>query len=136
MADSGFKVPVGVVCVEEYTVKEENTAKHVGSGDVAVLSTPSMIAFMEETSMKCAQQYLPRDYTTVGVAVNVKHVNPAPLGSTIRVESRILSHEGKRIVYEVKAYYKGLLVGEGLHERFIVNRERFAEKVKRLLEAP
>lgn len=136
MADLGFRVPVGAICVEDYIVEEENIARHVGSGDVAVLSTPSMIAFMEETSMKCTQQYLPSEYTTVGVAVNVKHVNPAPLGSTVRVESKILSHEGRRIVYEVKAYYKGLLVGEGVHERFIVNREKFAEKVKRLLEAP
>lgn len=129
-----FSIPIGVMCVDEYTIREEHIAKHVGSGDVAVLSTPSMIAFMEKTSMKCVQQYLPEEYTTVGTLVNVRHLNPAPLGSTIRVESKLLAREGKKLVFEVRAYYRGMLLGEGFHERFIVHRERFIEKVRKLSE--
>jgi predicted thioesterase len=92
-----------------------------------------MILFMERTSMRCAQQYLPEPYTTVGVSVNVRHLNPAPLGGVVRVVSRLVSVEGRRLVFEVKAYYRDMLVGEGIHERFIVNREKFAEKVKSYL---
>lgn len=134
MGDGGFKIPVGLVCVEEFTVKEEHVARHVGSGDFAVLSTPSMIAFMEETAMKCAQRFLPSEYTTVGSLVNIKHVNPAPLGATIRVESKIAISEGRKIVYEVRAYLGDILIGEGVHERFIVNREKFIEKARRMAQ--
>ncbi|MEM1618814.1 MAG: thioesterase family protein [Desulfurococcaceae archaeon] len=135
MENNEFRIPLGVVCSEEFLIGEEHIAKHVGSGNVRVLSTPSMIAFMERTSMNCVQRYLPEGYTTVGVLVNVKHVNPAPVGSTIRVESRIVLREGRKLVFEVKAYYGDLLIGEGVHERFIVNTEKFIDKVKKLLES-
>ncbi|MEM0469719.1 MAG: thioesterase family protein [Desulfurococcaceae archaeon] len=129
-----FDIPLNTVCVEEYTVKDEHAAKHVGTGDVAVLSTPSMIAFMEKTSMACVQQYLPPEYTTVGVLVNVKHLNPAPVGSTIRVESKLVAREGRRLVFEVKALLKETLIGEGIHERFIVHGKRFIERAKKIFE--
>jgi predicted thioesterase len=127
-----WSLQVGLTCSDEYTVTEEYTAKHISS-DAPVLSTPAMILFMERTSMRCAQQYLPEPYTTVGVSVNVRHLNPAPLGGVVRVVSRLVSVEGRRLVFEVKAYYRDTLVGEGIHERFIVNREKFAEKVKSYL---
>ncbi|MEM4004586.1 MAG: thioesterase family protein [Desulfurococcaceae archaeon] len=128
MENNEFGIPLGVACSEKFLVGEEHTAKHVGSGNIRVLSTPSMIAFMERTSMNCVQRYLPEGYATVGVLVNVKHVNPAPVGSTIRVESRIVLREGRKVVFEVKAYYGDLLVGEGVHERFI-------DKVRKLIES-
>ena len=123
----------GLTCSDEYTVTEEYTAKHVSS-EIPVLATPAMILFMERTSMKCAQQYLPEPYTTVGVSVNVRHLNPAPLGGTVKVISRLLSVDGRRLVFEVKAYYRDVLIGDGVHERFIVNKEKFAEKVRSLLK--
>ena len=133
MSGSELSLPVGIVCSEEYVVKEEYAAKHVGSGDVAVLATPAMIAFMERTSLNCVQPYLPPEYTTVGTLVNVKHLNPAPLGGVVRVESRLISQEGRRLVFEVKAFYGSTLIGEGVHERFIVHREKFAEKLKKIM---
>ncbi len=123
----------GLTCSDEYVVSEEHVAKHISS-DISVLSTPAMILFMERTSMKCAQQYLPEPYTTVGVAVNVRHLNPAPLGGVVRVISKLLSIEGRRLVFEVRVYYRDVLIGEGLHERFIVNREKFIERVKSVLK--
>ncbi|MGC8983415.1 MAG: thioesterase family protein [Desulfurococcaceae archaeon] len=132
MSEVSESVPVGISCTEEHYASEEHAARHVGSGDVAVLSTPSMIAFMERTSMNCVQKYLPRGYTTVGTVVNVRHLNPAPIGSKIRVESRLVEKDGRRLVFEVKAYWGDVLIGEGLHERFIVNREKFLEKLKKL----
>jgi len=121
-----------LTCSEEYTVTEEYAAKHISSG-ISVLSTPAMILFMEKTSMRCAQQYLPEPYTTVGISVNVRHLNPAPIGGVVRVVSRLLSVNDRRLVFEVKAYYRDVLIGEGIHERFIVNREKFTERVKSLL---
>ena len=124
---------MGLTCSDEYTVTEEYTAKHI-SNEIPVLATPAMIFFMEKTSMKCAQQHLPEPYTTVGISVNVRHLNPVPLGGTVKVISRLLSVEGRKLVFEVKAYYRDVLVGEGVHERFIVNKEKFAEKVRSLLK--
>lgn len=128
-----LEIPPNLTCIEEYVVKEEHVAKHVGSGDIGVLSTPSMIAFMERTSMKCVQQYLPQNYTTVGTLVNVRHLNPAPLGGIIKVESKLIAQDGRRLLFQVKAFYKNVLIGEGQHERFIVHREKFAEKLRRIL---
>jgi predicted thioesterase len=115
-------------------VSEEYVAKHIGR-DISVLSTPAMILFMEKTSMKCVQQYLPEPYTTVGVAINVRHLNPAPLGGVVKVVSKLMIIEGRKLVFEVKAYYRDVLIGEGLHERFIVNREKFLERVKSILKS-
>ncbi len=123
----------GLTCIEEYIVTEEHTAKHIGSGEVSVLSTPSMILFMERTSLNCVQKHLPNEYTTVGTMISVKHLNPAPIGGVVRVESKLVLVDGRRLVFEVKAYYKDILIGEGQHERFIVNREKFMEKVKKIL---
>lgn len=130
-----ISIPENLVCVDEYYVPEDYAAKHIGSGDVMALSTPAMIALMERTSMMCVQKYLPEDYTTVGTLVNVKHVNPAPVRDKIRVESRLVRVEGRRLVFEVKAYYKNTLVGEGVHERFIVSKSKFVEKLKRIMSS-
>ncbi|MCC6041484.1 MAG: thioesterase family protein [Desulfurococcaceae archaeon] len=127
-----WSLQVGLTCSDEYTVTEEYTAKHISS-ELPVLATPAMILFMERTSMRCAQQYLSEPYTTVGVSVNVRHLNPAPIGGVVRVVSRLINVEGRRLVFEVKAYYRDVLVGEGVHERFIVNRVKFTEKVKSIL---
>lgn len=125
-------IPINLTCVEEHVLGDEYAAKHLGSGDVKVLSTPAMIAFMERTSMKCVQKYLSPEYTTVGTVVNVKHLNPAPTSGIVIVESKLIAREGRRLLFEVRAYYKDKLIGEGLHERFIVDREKFIEKLRKL----
>ncbi len=124
----------GLYCEEEYVVEEHHTASHVGSGDVGVLSTPSMIAFMEKTARMCVEKYLPREYTTVGTMVNVRHLNPAPRGARVKVSAKLINVEGRRLLFEVKAYWGETLLGEGTHERFIVNREKFAEKLKSMMK--
>lgn len=129
-----YNIPLNLECREEYLVREEHTAKHIGSGEVEVLSTPSMILFMEHTALKCVEKYLPQNYTTVGIRVDVKHKNPAPKGGKVEVVSIIRGVEGRKIVFEVKALWKNIIVGEGIHERFIVNKEKFLEKLKSLMK--
>ena len=129
-----FNVKTGTICRQEYEVREEHTAKHVGSGDVEVLSTPSMILFMENTSLNCIQQFLPPEYTTVGISVNVKHLNPAPRGEKVLVEAEIAKVEGRKVFLRVKTMWKNLVIGEGEHTRYIVEKERFLNKVRKLIE--
>jgi len=128
------QIPEGLVCRDEYIVTDEYTAKHIGSGEVEVLATPAMILFMERTALLCVQRYLPENLTTVGTLVNVKHVNPVPKNEKVVVEAKLIKIEGRKLTFEVRASWKDLLIGEGIHERFIVDRQRFAEKVRRLLE--
>ncbi len=116
-----------------FYVGEEYTAKFLGSGEVSVLSTPSMIAFMENTARLAVEPYLPEGCITVGTMVHVKHVAPAPRGSSIRVQTVLRKIEGRKLVFEVKAFWRGKVIGEGVHERYIVDRERFLGKVKNLL---
>ncbi|MCS7385749.1 MAG: thioesterase family protein [archaeon GB-1867-005] len=129
-----FEVKPGISLIEDYEVKPEHAAKHVGSGEVEVLSTPSMIAFMERTALKCVQKQLPKGFITVGVGVNVKHLKPAPVGAKVTVEAELVKVEGRKLTFKVKAKWKEVTIGEGTHERYIVNKEKFLEKVKRMFE--
>ena len=115
-----------------FVVGDEHVAKHVGSGDVEVLSTPSMIAFMERVAMECVQVFLPEGYTTVGTAVEVRHLNPAPKGVEVEVAAKLVEVDGRRLKFEVEARWGSVLVGKGVHERFIVERLKFLEKVREL----
>jgi len=122
---------VGIRKETKVVVREEHSARSVGSGHVKVLSTPSMIAFMEGVSRDLVQPYLPEGYTTVGTRVDVRHLNPAPVGHEITVRSELIAVEGRKLIFKVEAFWKEYKIGEGKHERYIVNLERFIDKVKR-----
>jgi len=130
---SSFGIQLNTLCREDYVVKSEHTAKHLGSGEVEVLSTPSMILFIESTALKCIQQFLSNEYTTVGVRIDIKHLNPAPVNSKVTVETKIVGIEGRKIILETRVFWKTLLIGEGVHERFIVDKRKFLNKVRKLM---
>jgi len=132
MSSLKVEIPVGLTCKDKFKVKPEHTAKVLGSGGVDVLSTPSMIAFMENVAWKCVERHLPEGYTTVGVKVSIEHLNPVPVGAEVTVEAKLIRVEGRKLVFEVRAFWNNLKVGEGIHERYIVNRAKFDNKVKEL----
>ncbi|ARM74893.1 thioesterase family protein [Acidianus manzaensis] len=115
---------------KEFVVKPENSASYVSSGAVNVLSTPSMIAFMEDVSFNLLQKKLKEGLTSVGFHIDVKHLAPAPIGSKIIVKSKIISEEGKKVTFKVEAYYNEKKIGEGIHERVIVNEKEFMKRVE------
>ena len=120
---------------KEYVVKDEHTAKFLGSGDVDVLSTPAMILFMENTARLSVQDKLPEGLTTVGTHVDVRHLRPAPRGAKIRVKAKLIKQEGRKLIFEVEAYWNQELIGKGIHERYIVHREKFLNKVRKMIKA-
>ena len=132
MSSLEVKIPVGLTCKDRFKVKPEHTAKILGSGGVEVLSTPSMIAFMENVAWRCVEKYLPEDYTTVGVKVSIEHLNPAPVGAEVTVEAKLVKVEGRKLIFEVKTFWNNLKMGEGIHERYIINKAKFNSKVKEL----
>jgi fluoroacetyl-CoA thioesterase len=122
-------IPVGTSLKRTMIVGEEHLASRVGSGGLDVYATPSMIAFMEGTALKAVQEFLPDTSSTVGTLINVKHVKASPLGATITGEAIVTEVDGRRLVYEVKAFDNSGLIGEGVHERFVVDSERFMAKL-------
>jgi len=111
-------------------VKEEDTAKHLGSGNVAVLATPRMIALMEKASVKAVDHLLPPGQATVGSEVRVRHLAATPQGMEVMVCSELVEVEGRRLTFKVEAFDEREKIGEGTHIRFIIDLERFREKVK------
>ena len=93
-----------------------------------------MISFMEYVSWKCVQKYLPEGYATVGVKVCVEHKAPAPIGARVKVVSKLLKVEGRKLTFRVEVWYGETLIGEGVHERYIVNLEKFRKKVSSMVK--
>ena len=107
---------------------EVGTAIMETSGKLSVFGTPFMIALMENTAFKSVQPYLEENQGTVGTLLNVKHVAATPVGMEVRCETKLVEIDRKRLVFEVKAFDACGLIGEGLHERFIVDNEKFMQK--------
>jgi len=111
-------------------VREEDTAQHLGSGNVAVLATPRMIALMEGASVKAVDHLLPSGQATVGSEIRVRHLAATPQGMEVTVHSELVEVEGRRLTFKVEAFDEGEKIGEGTHIRFIIDLDRFREKVK------
>jgi predicted thioesterase len=107
------------------TVVHENTAAHVGAGGVEVFATPMMIALMENASWKAVADHLDEGYVTVGTLVHVRHLAATPLGQQVHATAKLIEIDGRRLVFQVEAYDEQKKIGEGQHERFIVNLDRF-----------
>jgi predicted thioesterase len=112
-----------------HIVEEKHTAKHLGSGGVPVLATPMMIAWMEETSRGVIEPRLPPGQLTVGAHLDIRHLAPTPVGKQITVRAELLSVEGRKLVFHVEAHDEQEKVGEGTHERFIIDLEKFGQRV-------
>ena len=107
---------------------EDVTAKNVGSGTVAVLATPMMVALMEKTCLLSVRPCLEEGQDTVGTRVDVTHTAATPVGMTVRCESELIGIDRRRLVFRVVARDDAGIVGEGTHERFIIDVEKFQAK--------
>lgn len=119
---------VGIKGKDTVKVVYENTAVAVGSGVLEVFATPMMIALMEKTACNSVIPYLDEGDGSVGTELNVKHVAATPMGMTVTCESELIEVDGRRLVFKVEAYDEAGLIGQGTHERFIVNNEKFQSK--------
>ena len=110
-------------------VAHENTAASVGAGGVDVFGTPMMIALMENASWRAVADYLDEGDVTVGTVVSVRHLAATPLGQRVRATAELIVIDGRRLVFSVEAYDEKRKIGDGQHERFIVNLERFIQRI-------
>ena len=119
----------GLTHTSQLTVTEAVTAIEMGSGDLPVLATPSMMALMENAAMLAVAPHLPEGSTTVGGHISVSHIKPTPVGETVTATATVVKVDGKKIEFEVKAHCGDILLGEGSHLRFIVDREKFMSRL-------
>ena len=125
-----YMLKTGIRGNYEMEVTEEQLAVNVGSGSVHVFATPMMVAWIEHTAAASVAAELPEGKTTVGTLVNVSHVAASPVGMKLRFETELteISANGKILSFQVAAYDEGGVIGEGTHQRAVVDRARFEEK--------
>lgn len=116
----------GMSAEQEMETRPGMGVNHVGP--VEMLSTPSMIGFMEGVCLKLMQQHLPPGQTSVGARVDVRHLAPSPVGKPVRVKATFLRTEGRRYIFEVQAFSGETKIGEGIHERAAIDPSRFRTK--------
>lgn len=120
---------------KDYTVKEDMLATHVGSGSVRVLATPVLVALLEAASAELVQGRLSEGEATVGTKVNLDHLNPTPLGAKISVTTELTETEGRLFRFAVSAADETGPIASGVHERFVINMERFSAKAEKRKKA-
>lgn len=111
-------------------VSSENCAFTMGSGNLPVFATPAMVALMENAAMLAVAEVLPIGSTTVGGEINVKHIKPSPVGAEVTATASLMAVEGRKLLFNVSAYDTEGEIGSGTHVRFVVDSERFMNKLK------
>src|SRR5215207_5604234 len=124
------KIMPGLVGEQTLLVTSEQSARHFGSGSVDVFATPAMIALMESAAMAALDAVLDAGTTTVGTFIEIRHLAATPLGTEVRARAEVTAVEGREVRFTVQAWDARELIGDGTHTRFIVEVERFMQRVR------
>jgi predicted thioesterase len=114
----------------ELLVGEAHTAPRIGSGRVHVLATPVMINLMEAAALDAAEGLLRPGHQSLGTRLDVSHVAATPVGMRVRATAELTQVKGNRIAFRVEARDEVELIGEGSHERIVVDVGRFDRRVR------
>jgi len=114
-------------------VSAEHTAPRVGSGAVSVLATPVMINLMEAAALAAVERFLPPGYQSLGTVLNVRHIAATPVGMRVQATAIVQAVDGRTIRFTVEARDERERIGDGTHERVVVNVAKFDQRVKRKL---
>jgi fluoroacetyl-CoA thioesterase len=112
-------------------VADEHTAPRVGSGAIRVLATPVMINLFEAAALDAVEPLLPPGYQSLGTVLNVRHIAATPVGMRVTASAVVDKVEGRTIFFRLEARDERELIGDGMHERVVVNVARFDERVQR-----
>ena len=125
----------GITGSAQDTVTEERTAASMGSGGLRVYATPRMTAMMEYTAWSSVEPYMEDGMGTVGTKLDISHLAASPVGAEIRYESELTEVDRRRLVFSVRAFDDAGLIGEGTHERFIIDNAKFMSRAESKLES-
>lgn len=123
-------VEIGIKGRQDTTVTTANVATNVGSGKVQVFATPMMIALMEKAAALSIEPVLDEGQSSVGTHIDVSHCAASPLGMHVWAETEVIEVDRRRVTFSVKAFDERGLIGEGKHDRFIIDVEKFIAKAK------
>ena len=128
-----LELPAGLKGSAELVVGDQHTAPRVGSGRIRVLATPVMINLIEAAALAAVEQSLPEHHQSLGTHLDITHTAATPVGMRVRATAEVLRVEGRTIYFHVKAQDEREVIGEGTHERVVVNVERFDRRVQEKL---
>ena len=127
------RIKVGLTREERGVSDEAHSARAVGSGLLPVLATPAMTALMEQAAANAIGEFLPEGGISVGISLDIEHTSATPLGMVFRAEAEVTAVEGRKILFDVRAYDDAGEIGHGTHARFAVESEPFLAKAAKKL---
>ena len=110
-------------------VLDEDTAKRLASGTIEVFSTPMMVAMMECAAKDLVQPYLEEGYSTVGTSLNIKHISATKVNKRVWAIAELIEIDRKRLTFKIDAFDEDKKIGEGTHERFIIENQKFISRL-------
>ena len=124
---------IGIIGHEEWEVTKDKLASSIKSGNVDVFATPYMIALMELTCANSIKNKLAANQSSVGILVNITHTSATPLGMKVWCDAKLIKIDGRKLLFEVVAHDEYGVIGNGTHERFIIDNEKFLHRLKKKL---
>ena len=122
------EIAIGLIGEIEHLVTESDTAAKWGSELVPVFGTPSLVGLMEAAAVKALEGHLPNEQTTVGGHIDVRHLAATPVGMQVRARAELISIEGRKLTFQIEAWDEVEKIGEAVHERFVIDKEKFIAK--------
>jgi len=123
----------GLQGTAEIVVGTRDTAPHVGSGKIGVLATPIMVNLMEAAALQAVERLMPPGHQTVGTHLDVKHFAATPVGLRVLARAELTRIDGRTLTFSIIAEDDRERIGEGTHERLIINVERFDQRMQKKL---
>lgn len=128
-------IQLGLTGASDLIVGPEHTAPRIGSGRIAVLATPVMINLIEAAALAAVEHLLPEGHQSLGIHLDVRHFAATPVGLRVAAAAKVVAVEGRTITFRVEARDEREPIGDGLHQRVVVNVARFDDRVQRKLAA-
>lgn len=119
----------GLKLARTLEVSDEHLASTLGSGDVAVLGTPALLALAEGACVDAIASDLDEGQTSVGTWAEIEHLHATPVGGTVCAHATLLGHHGRRLEFMVRIEQEGETVAKVRHRRVLVDRQRFLDRV-------
>lgn len=124
----GMAIPLGTRHVWTRIVEPDMTADRWGNEGVEVLATPHLVGLFEATAVRAIRDLYEPGQASVGTLVNIRHLRATPVGDTVTLSAEVTEVDGRRLGFHVRAEDSGGLAGEGTHERYLVDLDRFLQK--------
>ena len=129
-----MRIATGLKGTAELVAGEEHTAPSIGSGKVRVLATPVMINLIEAAALDAVEHLLPAGYQSLGTHLDVRHIAATPVGMRVTATAEVVRVEGRAVDFRVEARDERELIGDGTHQRVVVNVSKFDQRVQRKLQ--